>query len=163
MSIAADDGNSSSDSGQDSPRTPSSLSTTWRTSGSSWPDQGEFKPLWGADPPAGLGPRSCPSSCEPGGLRRSASLASVDSMASTFLPSISPDSTRSPSTTRIGTWYEGSAWGEQRDFTQGAGNSLSVPLSHLSFLTFPFFSPILFLPHFPPFLLVTYVAIWCVE
>ncbi|TNN04183.1 hypothetical protein fugu_001212 [Takifugu bimaculatus] len=102
MSIAADNTNSSSDSGRDSPRTPSSLSNTWCTSCSSWPEQGELQPLWVADTHTTLGPHSGPSLYESEGLYRCASLVSVDSMASTFLPSISPGSTRSPSTTRIG-------------------------------------------------------------
>lgn len=99
MSIATDNTNSSSDSGRDSPR---SLNTRC-TSGSSWPEQGELKPLWAADTHTTLGPHSGPSLYELEGLYRCASLMSVDSMASTFLPSISPVSTRSPSTTRIGT------------------------------------------------------------
>lgn len=103
MSIAADNTNSSSDSGRDSPRTPSSLSNTWCTSCSSWPAQGELQPLWVADTHTTLEPHSGPSLYESEGLYRCASLVSVDSMASTFLPSISPGSTRSPSTTRIGT------------------------------------------------------------
>lgn len=98
MSIAAE--NSSSDSGRDSPRTPSSLSNTWCSFGSSRPEERELKLLWGAD--TTLGPQPGPSLYEPGGLYRCASLASVDSMASTLLPSISPDSRRSPSATRIG-------------------------------------------------------------
>lgn len=103
MSIAADNTNSSSHSGRDSPRTPSLLSNTWCTSCSSWPEQGEVKPYWGADTCPTLGPLSGPSSSEPGGLSRCASPVSVDSMVSTSLPSISPDSGRSPSATRIGT------------------------------------------------------------
>lgn len=103
MSIAADNTNSSSDSGRDSPRTTSSLSNTWCTSCSSWPEQGELKSLWVADTHTTMGPHSGPSLYESEGLYRCASLVSVDSMASTFLPSISPGSPRSPSTTRIGT------------------------------------------------------------
>lgn len=103
MSIAAENTNSSSDSGRDSPRTPSSLLNTWCPSSSSWPEQGELKPLWVADTHTTLGPHSGPSLHESEGLYRCASLVSVDSMASTFLPSISPGSTRAPSTTRIGT------------------------------------------------------------
>lgn len=113
MSIAADNINSSSDSGRDSPRTPSSLSNTWSTSFSSWPEQRELQPLWGADTCTTLGPQSGPPLYEPRGLYRCASLVSVDSMASTLLPSFSPDSGRSPSATRIGT--EGSAQSKYYD------------------------------------------------
>lgn len=102
MSIATDNTNSSSDSGRDSPSTRSSLSNTWCTSCSSWPEQGELKPLCVADTHTTLRPHSGPSLYESQGLYRCASLVSVNSMASTFLPSISPGSTRSPSTTRIG-------------------------------------------------------------
>ncbi|XP_034415177.1 polycystin-1 [Cyclopterus lumpus] len=94
MSIAAaDTTNSNSDSGWDSPRTTSSLSTTRSTSCSSWSEQSEeiHKP----------DPQSCPT---PYGaaLYRCPSVLSVDSVASTFLPSPSPDSARSSFTTRIG-------------------------------------------------------------
>nr|XP_046233896.1 polycystin-1 [Scatophagus argus] len=97
MSIAAaaedtaDITNSNSDSGRDSPRDSSSLSHTRSTSCSSWTEQSEDKSLYGAEihqPEPEL--YKCPS------------VLSVDSVASTFLPSPSPDSTRSPSTTRIG-------------------------------------------------------------
>ncbi|KAF3704724.1 Polycystin-1 Autosomal dominant polycystic kidney disease 1 protein -like protein Precursor [Channa argus] len=106
MSIAAaeedpaDLTKSSSDSGRDSPRTTSSLSTTWSTSYSSWSDQSEDKFLCGADihkPDS----QSCPSMYEPR-LYKCPSVLSVDSVASTFLPSPSPDSTHSSSSTRIG-------------------------------------------------------------
>ncbi|XP_070708244.1 polycystin-1 [Pempheris klunzingeri] len=80
----ADRTNSSSDSGRDSPRTTSSLSNTRSTSCSSWSEQSEDKTPYGAEI------HKCPS------------VLSVDSVASTFLPSPSPDSTRSSSTTRIG-------------------------------------------------------------
>ncbi|KAI9529373.1 hypothetical protein NQZ68_011078 [Dissostichus eleginoides] len=85
MSIAAaseDSANlnhSNSDSGRDSPRTISSLSTTRSRSCSSWSEVSES--VFGL---------------------RSPSVISVDSVASTFLPSPSPDSSRSPSITRIG-------------------------------------------------------------
>lgn len=102
MYITADT-NNSSDSGQDSSRTPFPLCNTRCTSSSSWPEQGELKPLRVADTRTTLGPQSGPSLYESGGLYRCASLLSFDSMATTFLPSISPDSTRSPSTIRIGT------------------------------------------------------------
>ncbi|XP_040924301.1 polycystin-1 [Betta splendens] len=69
----------SSDSGWDSPAAPSSLSPAWSSSCSSWSD------------------RSLRSS-----LRRCPSALSVDSVASTFLPSPSPDSARSSFSTRIG-------------------------------------------------------------
>ncbi|XP_034081606.1 polycystin-1-like [Gymnodraco acuticeps] len=86
MSIAAasedsaDLNHSTSDSGRDSPRTISSLSTTRSRSCSSWSEVSESV----------------------FGLFRSPSVISVDSVASTFLPSPSPDSSRSPSITRIG-------------------------------------------------------------
>lgn len=75
------------------------------TSCSSWTGQSEVRSLYGAQI---LGPdlQSCPSLDE-WGLDRRSSLLSVDSMASTSLPSPSPDSTRSCSTTRIGRWREG--------------------------------------------------------
>lgn len=159
MSIAADNTNSSSDSGRDSPTTPSLLSNTWCTSCSNWPEQRELKPLGGADTCTTLGPQSGASLHEPGGLYRCASLVSIDSMASTLLPSISPDSD-SPSATRIGT--EGSVQSKQYDCMNStnfmlydfaflvyspvnidvywsnrtevlASNFLSVPLNHLSF------------------------------
>lgn len=68
---------------------------------SSWTEQSEVKSLYGAQI---LSPdsQSC-SSLDEAELDRCSSPLSVDSMASTFLPSPSPDSTRSPSTTRIGT------------------------------------------------------------
>ncbi|KAK9530722.1 hypothetical protein VZT92_012210 [Zoarces viviparus] len=104
MSIAAatedraDVTNSNSDSGWDSPRTSSSLSTARSTSCSSWSEQSEEK--YGAEiyKPD---PQSCPA-LHGAGLHRCPSGLSVDSVASTFLPSPSPDSTRSPFTTRIG-------------------------------------------------------------
>lgn len=130
MSIAADTTNSTSDSGRDSPRTPSLLSNTWCTSCSSWPEERELKPLWGADACTTLAPQSGPSMFEPGGLYRRASLVSLDSMASTLLPSISPDSGRSPSATRIGT--EGSA---QSSTTACTAQSLPIyPLILAKFL-----------------------------
>ncbi|XP_058477572.1 polycystin-1 isoform X2 [Solea solea] len=82
--------NNNSDSGRDSPRTTSSFSATQSTSCSSWSDHSEDKD-----------PQSC-SSLYGTGLFRCPSVVSVDSVASTFLPSPSPDSTRSYSTTRIG-------------------------------------------------------------
>lgn len=111
--IAADNTNSSSDSGRNSPKTPSLLSSTWCTSCSSWPEQRKLKPLWSANTCTTPGPQSGPSFDEPGGLYRHASQVSVDSMASTLLPSVSPDSGRSPSATRIGT--DGSAQSKQYD------------------------------------------------
>ncbi|XP_063338226.1 polycystin-1 [Pelmatolapia mariae] len=77
----ADAKNSNSDSGRDSPRTTSSVSTMWSTSCSSWSEHSEDNSQYGT------GLYECPS---------------VDSMASTFLPSTSPDSTCSFYTTRIG-------------------------------------------------------------
>lgn len=145
MSIAADTTNSTSDSGRDSPRTPSLLSNTWCTSCSSWPEERELKPLWGADACTTLAPQSGPSMFEPGGLySRRASLVSLDSMASTLLPSISPDSGRSPSATRIGT--EGSA---QSSTTACTAQSLSSMM-----LQFWCIYPLIL----AKFLLVTYVG-----
>lgn len=129
MSIAAaaedpvDLTKSNSDSGWDSPRTTSSLSTTyasgmnlanaisysvaqsilcycdfvlfsWSNSCSSWTDQSEDRFLHVADVH-----KPDPQST----LYKCASVLSVNSVASTFLPSPSPDFTRSSSTTRIGT------------------------------------------------------------
>ncbi|XP_054455423.1 polycystin-1 [Anoplopoma fimbria] len=104
MSIAAaaedtaDITNSNSDSGWDSPRTTSSLSTT--TSCSSWSDQSEEKSLYSGEiyKPD---PQSSPA-LYGAGLYKCPSTLSVDSVASTFLPSPSPDSSRSSFTTRIG-------------------------------------------------------------
>ncbi|KAF1374215.1 hypothetical protein PFLUV_G00247310 [Perca fluviatilis] len=105
IAAAADDtaeiaNSSNSDSGRDSPRTTSSLSTTQSTSCSSWSERSEEKSLYGAEiyKPA---PQPCPS-LYVAGLYKCPSVLSVDSVASTFLPSPSPDSTRSSSTTRIG-------------------------------------------------------------
>ncbi|KAE8284546.1 Polycystin-1 [Larimichthys crocea] len=106
MSIAAaaedtaDLTKSNSDSGRDSPRTTSSLSNTRSTSCSSWSEQSEDKSLYGAEIHK-QDPQSCPT-LYGAGLYKCPSVLSVDSVASTFLPSPSPDSTRSPSTTRIG-------------------------------------------------------------
>ncbi|XP_039991901.1 polycystin-1 [Xiphias gladius] len=106
MSIAAaaedtrDTTNSNSDSGRDSPRTMSSFSATQSTSCSTWSDQDEEKSLYGAEIHM-----PDPQSCSPlygAALNKCSSVLSVDSVASTFLPSPSPDSTRSSSTTRIG-------------------------------------------------------------
>ncbi|XP_069373627.1 polycystin-1 isoform X2 [Paralichthys olivaceus] len=91
--------NSNSDSGRDSPRTTSSYTATQSTSCSSWSDQSEDKSLCGAEI---LMPDSQSSSQYGTGLYKCPSVLSVDSVASTFLPSPSPDSTRSTSTTRIG-------------------------------------------------------------
>ncbi|XP_040885354.1 polycystin-1 [Toxotes jaculatrix] len=106
MSIAAaaedtrDTTNSNSDSGRDSPRTTSSFSATQSTSCSSWSDQSEDKSLYGAE--IHMSDPQSYSSLYGAGLYKCPSALSVDSVASTFLPSPSPDSTRSPSTTRIG-------------------------------------------------------------
>ncbi|CAB1455219.1 unnamed protein product [Pleuronectes platessa] len=91
--------NSNSDSGRDSPRTTSSFTATQSTSCSSWSDQSDDKYLCGAEI---LMPDSQSSSQYEAGLYKCPSVLSVDSVASTFLPSPSPDSTRSSSTTRIG-------------------------------------------------------------
>ncbi|XP_070847293.1 polycystin-1 [Chaetodon trifascialis] len=104
IAAAAEDGaditNSNSDSGRDSPQTTSSLTNTRSTSCSSWSEQSEDKPLYGAEIHK-PDPQSCPS-LHGAALYRCPSVLSVDSVASTFLPSPSPDSTRSSSTTRIG-------------------------------------------------------------
>ncbi|XP_047466063.1 polycystin-1 [Mugil cephalus] len=106
MSIAAaaeetaDATHSNSDSGWDSPRTTSSFSTMRSASCSSWSEQSDDKFLYGGEI---IKPdlQSYPSLRE-AGLRKCPSVLSVDSVASTFLPSPSPDSARSSSTTRIG-------------------------------------------------------------
>ncbi|XP_061765809.1 polycystin-1 [Nerophis ophidion] len=89
-----------SDSGRDSPTTASSISNTQSTSCSSWSDHTEDKSF---HEPEFLkfGPHACPSPFE-NKLYKCPSVQSVYSVASTFLPSPSPDSTRSSSTTRIG-------------------------------------------------------------
>ncbi|XP_032358090.1 polycystin-1 [Etheostoma spectabile] len=99
--------NSNSDSGWDSPRTTSSLSPTRSSSYSSWSERSE-ESLHGAEiyKPA---PQSCLSP-HVAGLYRCPSVLSVDSVASTFLPSPSPDSTRSSSTTRIGVARHQPSW-----------------------------------------------------
>ncbi|XP_029954702.1 polycystin-1 [Salarias fasciatus] len=104
MSIAAAEdtahaANSNSDSGRDSPRTMSSFSTR-SDSCNSWSEQSEEKSLYGA----ATSKPDIQSDSTPNGPRlyKCPSVLSVDSVASTFLPSPSPDSTRSPSTTRIG-------------------------------------------------------------
>ncbi|XP_065806052.1 polycystin-1-like [Labrus bergylta] len=105
MSIAAasedpvEVNNSNSDSGRDSPRTTSSLSNIQSTSCSSWSEQSEDKSLFGDTHKPD--PQSCPF-LSGAGLYKCPSVLSVDSMASTFLPSPSPDSSRSCSATRIG-------------------------------------------------------------
>ncbi|KAM3591453.1 uncharacterized protein V6R79_002157 [Siganus canaliculatus] len=100
VAAAENTSNSNSDSGRDSPRTTSSLSNTRSTSCSSWSERSEDKSLYGAEIHK-PDPQSCPSLSGPG-LYKCPSVLSVDSVASTFLPSPSPDSTRSSSTTRIG-------------------------------------------------------------
>ncbi|XP_061823857.1 polycystin-1 [Nerophis lumbriciformis] len=89
-----------SDSGRDSPTTASSISNTQSTSCSSWSDHTEDKSLHEAEF-LKFGPHACPSPFE-NKLHKCPSVQSVYSVASTFLPSPSPDSTRSSSTTRIG-------------------------------------------------------------
>ncbi|KAM8836900.1 polycystin-1 isoform 2-T2 [Spinachia spinachia] len=110
MSIAAEDTadttSSNSDSGWDSPRATSSLSRTRSTSCSSWSQQSEEK--YGAEVYK-LGPRSCPG-LHGAGLYRCPSVLSLDSVASTFLPSPSPESTRSSFTTRIGVARAQPSW-----------------------------------------------------
>ncbi|XP_061520016.1 polycystin-1 [Phycodurus eques] len=89
-----------SDSGRDSPTTTSSFSNAQSTLCSSWSDHTEDKYL---HEPEFLKfePHSCPSLCETK-LYKCPSVLSMDSVASTFLPSPYPDSTRCSSTTRIG-------------------------------------------------------------
>ncbi|XP_054625120.1 polycystin-1 isoform X1 [Dunckerocampus dactyliophorus] len=91
---------SNSDSGRDSPTTTSPFSNTQSTSCSSWPDHDEDKNLHESEF-FNIGPHACPSPYE-NKLYKCPSVLSVDSVASTFLPSPSPDWTRSSSTTRIG-------------------------------------------------------------
>ncbi|KAM9837407.1 polycystin-1 [Aulostomus maculatus] len=100
--------NSNSDSGRDSPRTTSSFSNTQSTSCSSWSDQSEDKYFDDAELQKSDAP-SCPSLYE-AKLYKCPSALSVDSVASTFLPSPSPDSTCSPSTTRIGVARSHPSW-----------------------------------------------------
>ncbi|XP_051926382.1 polycystin-1 isoform X2 [Hippocampus zosterae] len=89
-----------SDSGRDSPTTTSSFSNTQSTSCSSWWDYADDK--YHREPEyLTFETHSGPSQCE-AKLYRCPSVLSVDSVASTFLPSPSPDSTRCSSTTRIG-------------------------------------------------------------
>ncbi|KAM4623628.1 polycystin-1 [Polymixia lowei] len=95
-----DNSASTSDSGRYSPRTASSLSNTQSSSCSSWSEQSPDKPQYGTEIHAPSSPS--PSSLYGTGLYKCPSILSVDSVASTFLPSPSPDSTRSSSTTRIG-------------------------------------------------------------
>ncbi|XP_069012250.1 polycystin-1 [Embiotoca jacksoni] len=97
---AADATTSNSDSGRDSPRTTSSFSTTPSTSCSSWSERSEEKSTCGAV--ISKPDLQSYASLYDAGLCKCPSLLSVDSVASTFLPSPSPDSTRSSSTTRIG-------------------------------------------------------------
>ncbi|KAM9425901.1 polycystin-1 [Pholidichthys leucotaenia] len=89
--------NNNSDSGRDSPRTTPSFSATCRSSCSSWSEQSVDKCECGAKPDH----HSC-TSAYGRGLHKCPSVLSADSVASTFLPSPSPDSTRSSPTTRIG-------------------------------------------------------------
>ncbi|XP_019718995.1 uncharacterized protein LOC109511997 [Hippocampus comes] len=90
-----------SDSGRDSPTTTSTFSNTQSTSCSSWWDHADDKYHRELEYLT-FEPHSGPSQCE-AKLNRCPSVLSVDSVASTFLPSPSPDSTRCSSTTRIGT------------------------------------------------------------
>ncbi|XP_037133585.1 polycystin-1 isoform X2 [Syngnathus acus] len=89
-----------SDSGRDSPTTNSSFSNTQSTSCSSWSDNSDDKYLHEAER-LQLEAHSAPSQCQTQ-LFRCPSVLSVDSVASTFLPSPSPDLTSCSSTTRIG-------------------------------------------------------------
>ncbi|KAK6301837.1 hypothetical protein J4Q44_G00278900 [Coregonus suidteri] len=99
-SIAAETGNSpsTSDSGRYSPRTTSLSHTQSQGSSSSvWSELSVDKPLYGTEI---HNPPCSPTSLYGTGLFRPSSSLSVSSIASTFLPSPSPDST--DSTTRIG-------------------------------------------------------------
>ncbi|XP_045065803.1 polycystin-1 isoform X2 [Coregonus clupeaformis] len=99
-SIAAETGNSpsTSDSGRYSPRTTSLSHTQSQGSSSSvWSELSVDKPLYGTEI---HNPPCSPTSLYGTGLFRPSSSLSVYSIASTFLPSPSPDST--DSTTRIG-------------------------------------------------------------
>ncbi|XP_057681520.1 polycystin-1 [Corythoichthys intestinalis] len=89
-----------SDSGRDSLTTTSSFSNTQSTSCSSWSDHTEDK-IHHEPKFLNLETESGPSLCETQ-LYRCPSVLSMDSVASTFLPSPSPDLTRCSSTTRIG-------------------------------------------------------------
>ncbi|XP_068614855.1 polycystin-1-like [Brachionichthys hirsutus] len=99
MSIAAakedapDTTSGNSDSGRDSPKASSSISSSRSTSCSSWTEQSDEKSL------EELRSRSQPDEAR---LSKCPSVLSVDSVASTFLPCPSFDSSRSSSATRIG-------------------------------------------------------------
>ncbi|XP_061667089.1 polycystin-1 [Syngnathoides biaculeatus] len=90
-----------SDSGRDSPTTTSSFSNTNRTLGSSWSEHTEDEYLHDEPESLKFDPHSSSSRFETK-LYRCPSVLSIDSVASTFLPSPYPDSTRCSSTTRIG-------------------------------------------------------------
>ncbi|XP_077481712.1 polycystin-1 isoform X2 [Stigmatopora argus] len=85
-----------SDSGRDSPTTTSSFSNTQSTSCGGWSEDADDKNPHGEQELLKLESQSGPS------LYRCPSVLSLDSVASTFLPSPSPDLTRCSSTTRIG-------------------------------------------------------------
>ncbi|XP_072311941.1 polycystin-1 [Eucyclogobius newberryi] len=87
-----------SDSGRDSPTTISPLSTCRSTCSSGWSEDSEVRYLSEDDPGSGAP------------LYRSASVPSIDSVASTVLPSPPPDCTRCPSTTRIGVARGAPGW-----------------------------------------------------
>ncbi|XP_055085828.1 polycystin-1 [Periophthalmus magnuspinnatus] len=86
-----------SDSGRDSPTTTSPLSPFRSTCSSSWSEDSEVRYLWEEEDDPGSS-----ALLWDGALYRSASVPSIDSVASTVLPSPPPDCTRCPSTTRIG-------------------------------------------------------------
>ncbi|XP_034563216.1 polycystin-1 [Notolabrus celidotus] len=98
--------NSNSDSGRDSPRTTSSFSNT---QSSSWSQQSEDKSFFADIHKPDPDPLSCPS-LYGAGLHKSPSVLSVDSVASTFLPSPSTESSRSCSSTRIGVARSKPGW-----------------------------------------------------
>ncbi|XP_055006463.1 LOW QUALITY PROTEIN: polycystin-1 [Boleophthalmus pectinirostris] len=93
-----------SDSGRDSPTTISPLSTFHSTCSSSWSEDSEVRYLWEEDNPGSSAP------LWDGALYRSASVPSIDSVASTVLPSPPPDCTRCPSSTRIGVARGSPGW-----------------------------------------------------
>ncbi|XP_076028186.1 polycystin-1 [Genypterus blacodes] len=102
---------SSADSGRDSPQSSCSLSRSASCSSWSEPSEDEKSPYEDEDiqkPDPGSYPS--PGSVYGTGLSRCPSVVSIDSVASTFLPSPSPDSTRSTSTTRIGVARGGPSW-----------------------------------------------------
>ncbi|XP_056152724.1 polycystin-1 [Lampris incognitus] len=99
---------STSDSGRYSPRTDSSLSNTQSSFCSSWSEQSTDKGGYGTE----IHKSSTPSvsSLDGMGLYKCPSTLSIDSVASTFLPSPCPESVRSLSATRIGVARRQPSW-----------------------------------------------------